>query len=241
MVLLTNKYKSLMSINDIEMTNGGGGGGSDVIAGGNSFVMTNTAQPSQLVGENVPTQQFDLSVISGLTANQKYRGNLVQDIQEAYQTYITGSPVGRGGKYALDAARRYGTTLTEAARGYLNAILPTLTNAPTITTGGGTTGGGIDLTQQVKDLQKQLTDIQNSVKSNDTIKILSDSIKDLFGNAVALQPLQSQATGYTPVTATSPLSFGQGEGGGGGSKISTFIILGIVGVVAYFLYKRFAS
>lgn len=229
MVLLTNKYKSLMSLNDIEMTNGGGG--SNVISGGNSFVTANAPTPSQLVGENVPTQKFDLSVISGLSAKQKYRGNLVRDIQEAYQTYITGSPVGRGGKYAVDAARRYGTTITEAARGYLATILPTLTEASVNTSGGTTTTN-----DTIKQLQDQIKQLQDSITSGNTIQTLADSITKLFGNAVALQPLQSQATGYTPVTAQTP--FGTDTGG---SSIGLYLIIGAVAVVGYFLYKRFAS
>lgn len=240
MVLLTTRYKTLQP--ELEVIDGGGSYYplpyvDTPVGGGNSFAMTNSAAPSQLVGENVPTQRFDLSVISGLSAKQKYRGNLVRDIQEAYQTYITGSPVGRGGKYAVDAAARYGTTITEAARGYLATILPALVEAPVTTTGGGTGGGGIDQVKKLQDtLQKQIDDLKKG--TNDTVKVLSDSIKDLFGNAVALQPLQSQATGYTPVTATSPIG---GAVTGGGSSIGTFIILGVVGVIAYFVYKRFAS
>ncbi len=228
----------MMSLNDIEMVNGGGA----VIGGGNSFAMTNTAQPSQLVGENIPTQKFDIGALSGLRPGDKYLGkNRVSDIQEAYQTYITGAPVGRGGQYAIDAARKYGTTITEAARGYLvGAGLPTLANLLPDT--GGNTGNGTDTTKQIKDLQeviqKQIDDLKKGFNSNDTVKILSDQLSALFGNAVALQPLQSQATGYTPVTASSPLG---SEVIGGGNSIGLIVILGVVGIAAYFLYKRFAS
>lgn len=228
----------MMSLNDIEVMNGGGGGG-----GGNSFALTNAAAPSQLVGENVPTQKFDISVLSGLKPSDKYLGkNRVSDIQEAYQTYITGSPIGKGGQYAVDAARKYGTTITEAARGYLVGVgLPTLANL--LPGGGSNTTTPDDTVKKLQDtndsLQKQIDELKKSFDANDTVKVLSDSIKSLFGNAVALSPLQSQATGYTPVTASSPLA--TGETGGGGSSIGLLVILGVVGVIGYFLYKRYAS
>lgn len=234
---------------DIELMldGNGGSGGSDygiVIGGGNSFAMSNPSAPSQLVGENKPTTKFDISVLSGLSPKQKYRGNLVKDIQEVYQTYITGSPVGRGGTYALDNIRRFGVTLTEGARRYLSGIgLPIIPEVVTNTgngTGGGTGGGG-DTTEQIKKvqdtLQKQIEDLKKNFDSNDTVKVLSDTIKQLFGNAVYNPPLQSQATGYTPVTTSQPL----GGAVSGGSNITTFIILGVIGIIAYFVYKRFAS
>src|SRR6266498_3893635 len=95
-----------------------------------------------------------IGALSGLRPGDKYLGkNRVSDIQEAYQTYITGAPVGRGGQYAIDAARKYGTTITEAARGYLvGAGLPTLANLLPDT--GGNTGNGTDTTKQIKDLQE---------------------------------------------------------------------------------------
>jgi len=45
---------------------------------------------------------------------------------------MSGSPVGRGGQYAADAARRYGVNIQEAARGYLQGagLLPVQAPAP---------------------------------------------------------------------------------------------------------------
>jgi len=211
-----------------------GGGGAFGNGGGGSGIIT-ALTPRALVGENVPTQQFDLSVISNLRPDQKFGRNLVRDIQEAYQTYISGSAVGRGGRYASDAAAKYGTTLTEAARGYLVAAgLPTLAN---VLPGNPTTPmpdtTGIDAVKKAQDaLQKQFDEIQKGLASS-PFKNLSDQLSTLFGGAVQNPPLQSQATGYTPVTTSSPIA------GGATSNIGLYLVIGVVGVIAYFVYKRF--
>lgn len=221
--------------------------GSYINFGGGGGIPINSA-PVALVGSNSPTQQFDLTALAGLRPQDKYLGrNRVSDITEAYQTYISGSAVGRGGQYAADAARKYGTTLTEAARGYLVAVgLPTLANALPNTNGsnnGGNNGGSVTpdpVIEQIKDTQKtiqeQIKAIQDNL-TNNPFKVLSDQLSGLFGNAVYNPPLQSQATGYTPVTTSSPV----GSAASGSSGIGLFIILGVLGVVAYFVYKRYAS
>lgn len=246
----------------VEMINGGGGyGWDDGSAGG---FPTNEAtggginfsQPPPLVGENKPTQQFDVSVLAGLRPSDKYLGrNRVSDIQEAYQTYVTGSPIGRGGQYAVDAARRYGTTITEAARGYLVAAgLPTLASILPNTggnTGGGNTGGGgtlpddslsqdefekrlqqfalpfVDLKENIQKLAEQ------NASNNSPLQQLIDVIPKLFGGAVYNPPLQNQVTDYTPRSITGS------AGGGGGSNIFTWLILAGVAIGGYFLYKKF--
>lgn len=229
---------------DLVIQNGSGGGneffslpftaiGSN---GGNGIVTTTNVTPRPIVGENRPTQQFDISVLTGLRPQDKYLGrNLVQDIQEAYQTYITGSAVGRGGQYAVDAARRYGTTLTEAARGYLVAVgLPTLANiispTPVIPLPD-------DLVLRDEDFFGLPVPIGETIQqtqqiTGNAVQILSDQLNKLFGNAVYNPPLQTQATGYTPVTTRQAI---------GGSNISLYVILAVVGIAGYFLYKRFAS
>ena len=55
---------------------------------------------------------------------------------------------------------------------------------------------------------------------------LADVFSKAFGNAQYNPPLQNQAYGYTPVSS-------------GGSGIGTFLLIGGLGVGAYFLYKRF--
>jgi len=171
-----------------------------------------------------PTPLFDISVLSGLRDSDKYLSkNRVSDIKEAYQTYLTGNPIGRGGQYAVDAARRYGTDIREAARGYLvTAGLPTLANIVSPTT---VMSDPVDTTKPPDTI----------VKEKNPFEVLADILPGLFGNAVYNPPLQSQAYGYTPTTTETPLTQS------GGSSIGTFIILGIVGVIGYFLYKRFAK
>lgn len=212
-ILLSKPRLHLMSPDD-SLSNGGSDGTFNNGGNGNPAIVS-----GMLVGENKPTQEFDISVLQGLKPSDKYLGrNRVSDIREAYQTYITGSPVGRGGQYAIDAARKYGTTLTEAARGYLVTVgLPTLANIikPDSTL--------VDTTKPPDTTQKN------------PFQVLADVLPNLFGNAVYNPPLQSQAYGYTPTSTQQPLTQT------GGSNIGLLIIVGIVGVIGYFLYKRFAK
>jgi hypothetical protein len=172
-----------------------------------------------------PLQKFDISVLSGLRDSDKYLGkNRVSDIKEAYQSYISGSVIGRGGQYGVDAARRYGTSVTEALRGYLATVgLPTLQD---IVTTNPT--NPVDTTNPVKPPDPV-------IKEKNPFEVLADILPNLFGNAVYNPPLQSQAYGYTPTDSQTPLQTT------GGSSIGTFIIIGVVGVVGYFVYKRYVK
>jgi hypothetical protein len=202
------------ALDALQNNNGSGGGVGLTLAG----------VPTPSLPVSNPSQQlFDISVLSGLKPSDKYLGkNRVSDIQESYETYLTGNPVGRGGQYAVDAAKKYGVSIVEAARGYLQgAGLPFISNATTQTTP------------------------QETIKKDDTaiaiqknpFEILADILPKLFGNAVYNPPLQSQAYGYSPTTTEQPLT----SSGGGGINIGLIVILGIIGVVAYFVYKRFAN
>jgi hypothetical protein len=174
-----------------------------------------------------PLQKFDISVLSGLRDSDKYLGkNRVSDIKEAYQSYISESVIGRGGQYGVDAARRYGTSVTEALRGYLATVgLPTLQDVlPTNTTNPT---NPVETTNPVKPPD-------TVVKEKNTFEVLADILPGLFGNAVYNPPLQSQAYGYTPTDSQTPLQ-------SGGSSIVTFIIIGVVGVIGYFVYKRYVK
>jgi hypothetical protein len=186
------------------------------VSSGGGFVSNGVATT------NAPLQNFDLSVLGGLRDSDKYLGrNRVSDIKEAYQTYISGNPIGRGGQYAVDAASRYGTDIREAARGYLVTVgLPTLANiiSPTNPT-------PVDTTKPP----------DTTVKEKNPFEVLADILPGLFGNAVYNPPLQSQTYGYTPTTTETPLTQS------GGSSIGIIVILGVVGVIGYFLYKRFAK
>lgn len=194
-----------------------GGSGSNIPQGN----MVNTAP---LIGSNAPTQQFDISALSGLKDSDKYLGkNRVSDIKEAYNTYLSGNPVGKGGQYAVDAAKKYGTTITEAARGYLVAAgLPTLAQI-------------ISSTSAPVDTNPKNTTPVDTVTPKNPFELLIDAFQRSFGNAVYNPPLQSQSSGFTGQSADVPLSEAAG-----GSNIGTFIIIGVISVIVYFLYKRFA-
>lgn len=204
----------MAAIESLQNNNGNGGIG---------LTLSGVSTPSLPVS-NPPQPLFDISVLSGLKPSDKYLGkNRVSDIQESYQTYLTGNPVGRGGQYAVDAAKKYGVSIVEAARGYLQgAGLPFISNATTQTT----------TTQETIKTDNTSTTVQQK----NPFEILADILPNLFGNAVYNPPLQSQAYGYSPTTTEQPLT-----SGGGGINIGLIVILGIIGVVAYFVYKRFAS
>jgi len=188
--------------------------------GGTGLTLSSVSTVSPSVS-NPPQQLFDISVLSGLRDSDKYLGrNKVSDIKESYQTYLTGNPIGRGGQYAVDAAKRYGVSIVEAARGYL--------------VGAGLTTVSPSVTQ---------TATQETVKQDTTVttqpnpfQLLADILPKLFGNAVYNPPLQSQAYGYTPTQTDQPLTQSSG-----GLNIVLLVIVGIIGVIGYFLYKRFAN
>ena len=197
------------------VTDRNGGGGVSLTLSGVSTVSPPVSNP--------PQQLFDISVLSGLRDTDKYLGrNRVSDIKESYQTYLTGNPIGRGGQYAVDAAKKYGVSIIEAARGYLvGAGLTTLPQLPLQTT---------NTTQEtVKQDNTVVTD-------KNPFQILADILPTLFGNAVYNPPLQSQAYGYSPTTSEQPLTQSSG-----GLNIGLLVIIGVIGIVGYFLYKRFAN
>lgn len=204
----------------------GGGGGIGISNAG-------VASTPPLVGSNSPTQQFDISVLSGKRDSDRYGRNLVGDIRSSYETYISGTPIGKGGQFAVDAARRYGTTITEAARGYLVAAgLPTLAQiiSPTPTPMPIVTPDPKDqdfFPLPVKD--------QVAESTKNPFELLIDAFQRSFGNAVYNPPLQSQSSGFTGVDQGVPLA----EGIGG--NIGTYVVIGVIGIIAYFLYKRFAG
>jgi len=195
--------------------NGSGGGGS----GSGVMVATAPITPSQGGTEN-----FDLSVLQGLRDSDKYLGrNTVSDIRSTYQTYITGNPIGRGGKYAVDSAKKYGTSIVDAARGYL-------------------IGAGIPLIPSVIQTQTQTqtdttTKQDTNIQQKNPFEVLADILPSLFGNAVYNPPLQSQAYGYSPTATEQPLT----QATGGSSSIGLLIIVGVVGIAGYFIYKRFSK
>ncbi len=200
---------------DIQNDIGGSGGTFTITGGGSGF--------TQSLPSTEPLQKFDISVLSGLRDSDKYLGkNRVSDIKEAYQSYISGNIIGRGGQYGVDAARRFGTSVTEALRGYLATVgLPTLTESNPVTP--------INPTNPTNPVLPD-TPVKKNID-----ELLVDILPQLFGNAVYNPPLQSQAYGYSPTSQETPL--GQSSGG----NIGTFIIIGVVGVIGYFVYKRYVK
>jgi len=196
---------------DVRNDSGGSGGTFAITGGGSGF--TQSLSPAE------PLQNFDISVLSGLRDSDKYLGkNRVSDIKEAYQSYISGNIIGRGGQYGVDNARRFGTSITESLRGYLATVgLPTLTESNPVT--------------PVNPTNPVLPD--TTVRRN-IDELLVDALPRLFGNAVYNPPLQSQAYGYSPTDSQTPLQ-------SGGTNIGTFIIIGVIGVIGYFVYKRYVK
>lgn len=187
--------------------------------GGVGLTLTGVSTPSQPVS-NPPQELFDISVLSGLKPSDKYLGrNTASDIQEVYQSYLTNNPIGRGGKYITDAARKYSVSFTEAARGYL-------------------LGAGLNIipgatTNQTTDTN---TNTNTNIVQKNPLEILTDAFSKAFGNAVYNPPLQQQSYGYTPQDISTPIAQSGSSGG-----IGLYVILAIVGIVGYFLYKRFVS
>jgi hypothetical protein len=100
---------------------GGYGGGSSSGGGGSSYTPV-YSQPVYSAPAPAPSSapRYDLSPQSIQQAVA--RGNTQSDIQSAYQTFLTGTPVGRGGQYAVSAQQKYGfASLRDAAASYLDA------------------------------------------------------------------------------------------------------------------------
>ncbi|HEY7161645.1 MAG TPA: hypothetical protein VH815_10320 [Acidobacteriota bacterium] len=191
----------------------------------------------------VPTFNYDLSQIGAATA----KGNKASDVQSAYQTFITGIPTGKGGQYAVSAQQKYGyASIQDAAAAYLDAaglprVAQVVSSAPTSTPVSDT------LTDTVKNLQDTVTSLQQSLTTQQTsatsntnpFQQLIDVLPQLFGNAVYNPPLQTQATGYTPVDTSNYPGVVTSSPTSSGSSIGTYIIIGVVAFVAYYLYKQY--
>jgi hypothetical protein len=202
-----NRAIHLMTVDDLAKGGGGGGGAITAFA---------PAVPNEPV-----SQRFDISVLSGRTPSEKYGSNKIQDILDAYQSYVTGVATG---KYAAKDAARFGVSVREWARGYLvGAGVPTLAEQTATTTQN-------DLKQFQEDIRKQIEELKSTKGLTET---LVDVIPRLFGGAAPSQPLQSQAYGYAPVSGNF------GEGGGGG--IGVWLLLGGAAVAAYLIYKRYSG
>lgn len=204
-----------------EETIGNSGGGGPFI---DQFGLSggNLSSPSTL------NFDFDISQIKQAAAKGK---GSVADIKSAYELFSTGQTSGRAYGYATDIQRRftpgllstYGSAdIRTAAANYLDSVgLARLAQVVTPT--------------PVDTKPKDTTPV-DTVTPKNPFELLIDAFQRSFGNAIYNPPLQSQSSGFTGQSTDVPLSEAAG-----GSNIGTFIIIGVVGVVAYFLYKRFAN
>jgi hypothetical protein len=163
-------------------------------------------------------RQFDISPEAIAIAESK--GNIASDISSAYQTYLTGSPIGRGGEYAISAQQQYGyASIRDAAAAYLQAaglnFLPSFESTPSAPT----------------------TPVSEPIRT--PFEILADVLPTIFGNAQFNQPLRSQTTDYIPFQSAPDRFSAPSAISSSRSNIGSFLILGVIAVIGYFVYKRF--
>jgi hypothetical protein len=192
------------------------------IESGNRSMATQTVIPSNV-------RQFDLSPIVGLSDKSKYQGNTVSDIKSAYQTYISNTPIGKGGEYAVSAQQKYGfASVRDAAAAYLQRA-------------------GLDFVADIVQPNNPVTPVNpdgdgpfyplpptpetTTPTPKNPFELLLDALPNLFGQQVYNPPLQSQTYGYTPQQS---LDSGQGF------SIMPIVILLAIAAVGYFLYKKYA-
>lgn len=209
------------------ISNGGSGGG----------VATATLPP--------PTKFFDLSPLVGKRDSDKINGNTVGDIKSALEVYNTGYSSGRGYGYAQDVVRRFGATdIRAGAASYLQAAglnfladivqpnnpQPPFNECPPSLAGSQSCGGNSPLLPDLNPVTPN--NPNNPVTDNkNPFELLLDALPNLFGQQVYNPPLQSQTYGYSqqPTLDTS-----------GNSSIGIYLIIGVIAVIGYFLYKRYA-
>jgi hypothetical protein len=174
-------------------------------------------------------RSFDISESALRLAES--RGNKRSDILSAYESYLTNTPVGRGGQYAQDVVKKYGAAdIRAGAASYLQAAgLTYLADiiSPTPTP--------IDPGPIVDDTKFPLPTLNpNPVDTTpkNPFELLLDALPNLFGNQVYNPPLQSQSYGYTPEQTF--------DSGGNGLPIMPILLLVGLAALGYFLYKRYA-
>jgi|SRR5215475_442521 len=157
-------------------------------------------------------QQFDVS--PSAIAYAQSLGNVPSDIQSAYQTYLTGVPTGRGGEYAVSAKKKYGyATIQDAAAAYLQAA-------------------GLNFLSPVEETTTQ--PITSTEQQRNPFEILADVLPKILGQAQQLPALKSQQIEYTPVQTSAPSPVSSTR------SYSSLLIIGVIAVIGYFLYKRYA-
>jgi hypothetical protein len=205
---------------------GGSGPFSDI--GNVSTRTTNSIVMADVSTIPANVKPFDLSPIAGLSPNAKFQGNKVSDITSAYQSYLTNTAVGKGGQYAQDVVRKYGAAdIRAGAASYLQAAGLSFL-ADIVQPSSATTSTTTSTTTTPTDTTTPVV----SVPEN-PFQLLLDALPNLFGQQVYNPPLQSQTYGYTPQQTID-------SGGSGGISIMPILILLGIGVIGYFLYKKYA-
>lgn len=203
-----------------------------------------TSPSITVASTNTPSLPFDFDV-SQLGKN--FGKNTAADIRSAYELFSTGQTRGRALGYAQDIQRRftpgllstYGSAdIRTAAANYLDSIgFPRLAQiaSPVKTTNTVTTPfKEIDAIDEFFPLPNKDVTTTTTTTEKNPFEILADILPTLFGNAIYNPPLQNQSSGFTGVDTATPLST-QGSGG-----FTVYIIIGVLAIGAYFLYKRFA-
>ena len=210
-----------------------GGNVSSNGSNGSFFALPTTTVTQQ----SLPSFKGNFDISESSITRAVSMGNVREDILTAYQTFISGVPTGRGGQYAVDAQRRYGyASIRDAAAGYLQAaglaVLKPIQAVQTFVT-EDFLGDFFELPVPPDPTVPATTPVTETAKN--PLEVLADAFQRAFGAATNLQPLQSQAYGYTPVQTSVPTT-----SKGGGGSIGTFVVLGVVGIIIYFVYKRYA-
>lgn len=175
---------------------------------------------------NANVKPFDISE-SALRAAEA-RGNKRQDILTAYESYLTNTPVGRGGQYARDVVQKYGAAdIRAGAASYLQAagltFLADIVQPPPSNT----------VTPPPDTTTPPPPPDNTTPPPDNPFKLLLDALPSFFGSGgVYNPPLQSQSYGYTPEQTF--------DSGGGGISIMPILLLLGLAAVGYFLYKRYA-
>lgn len=227
---------ALMLESDGSLLNGGNVSGN----GGGFFALPTVTR------QTLPPFQGNFDISQASISRAVSQGNTREDILSAYQAFTTGIlPRDRVGGYIQNDINRYGyASIRDAAAGYLQAaglalLQPIQAVQETFASNDDIFGDFFALPFEGFDPQNPLTN-PTTTTPDTTVKnpfeILADAFAKAFGVATPLQPLQSQAYGYTPVKTSVPTTTGIT---GKSSNIGTLVILGVVGVVAYFIYKRY--
>lgn len=199
---------------------GGSFGGGKVVSGGGGQTWYGVgAMPA--ASAPAPSGYFDINPQTIAAAGAK--GNVASDVQSAYQTYLSGTPVGRGGTYALDNIKRgYVTNVREGAAQYLRGVgipfieqITQAVTAPIIDPSPAPSDSGVKT-------------IQDPEQEGDPFLTLADLYKQMFS-------VNEPSAPSAPVVVVGE----SGPSEGGGSSMGLILLLLVGGGAAfYWFYLR---